>query len=125
MLDICLCGIAREDCDYHKPVVIVAATAPVYDVSGMYFIDGVTNFTADVLFDAMIGMENSNYFSLQVDTRIFARLNTNGLLYLQNTKAFFHSLPIYVSSFIGSGPIRKSFVLDGVIEKVCIVTREW
>jgi hypothetical protein len=77
MVDICLCGIAREDCDYHKSAPVVSKV-PVYDVSGTSFIPGVTNFTCENLFDATVNIDG--IIKIVVHIALYHKLYKNNLL---------------------------------------------
>lgn len=77
MTDICLCGIAREDCDYHKPQLPIYLI-PVHDVSGAKFVPGITNFTLENLFDASANLVEIK--EILVHPAVYNRLNKNNLL---------------------------------------------
>jgi hypothetical protein len=125
MIDICLCGIARDDCDYHKPEPVVAQV-PVYDVSGTVFIAGVTNFTAENVFDSILCLKSQHHLKLQVDINIFDRLNSHNLLCLNvNNKPSFQNLPIYASWLVSPGPVFSTFVMRATTIETILITREW
>lgn len=88
MMDICLCGIAREDCDYHKPTPVVSQV-PVYDVTGTCFIEGVTNFTAENLHNTLVNIGYGDY-----DPSI-VKLRTT----------YYHRNQLYYSNMLESKPL--------------------
>jgi hypothetical protein len=128
MLDICLCGIARDDCDYHKPVPVVVQV-PVHDVSGTVFVAGVTNLTPENLYDAMAlvlpSAETWLDFHVKVAMHIFDRLNNNGLIYLSKGQPCWQGSPIYVFPNIQFGPVYGTRIYAESKLKVILNTREW
>lgn len=82
MITICPCGIARDDCDYHKPAPDVSQV-PVHDVSGTCFIEGVTNFNVDSLcnaLDLVWQIDRWEDFRMITHTALFHRMRKNNLL---------------------------------------------
>lgn len=135
MMDICLCGIAREDCDYHKPAPVVSQV-PVYDVSGTCFIKGVTNFTRQNFFDACQVIwikDRTEDFILKIWVPLFNHLNHEGIL---DTSYIFTSnvpssvvctlqgTPIVTEAIFPNSSIYDSLIyhLDG--RKIILRTRE-
>ncbi len=59
MIDFCLCGRLREGCTYHDPklqpgyVDWSTYEVTMHDVSGTSYIQGITNFTYENVFDAL------------------------------------------------------------------------
>lgn len=136
MIDICLCGIAREDCDYHKPASLADAI-PVHDVSGYAYIEGKTNFTLQNFSDALqvIWIKDCvEDFTLKVWTPLFHRLDKNRLLdktYLflngkpNNVEYTLEGSPVVDEYTFPSGPVFDSLIYHADGRKVILRTREF
>lgn len=79
---ICPCGIAADDCDYHKPQLVPNAnTLPTYDVSGTSFIPMITQFTAENFHDALSYLQMTNKIThFTVHAALFSRIQRSYLL---------------------------------------------
>ncbi len=93
MIDFCLCGRLREGCTYHDPKLQpgYAVKGCVYDVSGVAYIQGVTNFTYETVcaaaqsfgLSSFIGIGGSSpvsRLSLVMHPALRLRLKKNDLL---------------------------------------------
>lgn len=122
--DICLCGIAREDCDYHKPVPPVPQ-CPVHDVSGSVFVAGVTNFTAENLYDASLPA-TSGLVKIIVHSAIYRRLDKCSLIdYLVDGSAVFQGFTILFNlKFPKTGGVFDSLLVHRDGKEAILRTRE-
>lgn len=126
MITICPCGIARDDCDYHKPApVVVQVPVPVHDVSGTCFIEGVTNFTARNLYDtSLLTMSVLSGVQIETDNYIFDRLNNQNLLKTCRNKPTFKGHVILITSKL-PGPVFRTFITRWDDVDAILITREW
>lgn len=123
-MDICLCGIAREDCDYHKPTPVVSQV-PVYDVSGTCFIEGVTNFTVDNLYDASLPA-TSGLMKIIVHSALYSKLRKCNLLYIlpDGTETFQGFIIIPNPNFPKTKGVFDSLLIHKDSKQVILRTRE-
>lgn len=124
MITICPCGIARDDCDYHKPTPVVSQV-PVYDVSGTCFIEGVTNFTVDNLYDASLPA-TSGLMKIIVHSALYGRLRKCNLLNIlpDGTETFKGFIIIHNPNFPKTGGVFDSLLVHKDGKEVILRTRE-
>lgn len=129
MVDICLCGIAKEDCDYHKPTVVAVSNSFIYNVSGTVFVPGVTQFTAENLFDAYSGIGEP--IEMLVHTALFSRLNQYNLLdFYTEGRVKFQGLLVHRNDdvdgllLLKSGPVFRTILTFADGRQVVLITRE-
>jgi hypothetical protein len=128
-MSICPCGIARDDCDYHKPVPVVSQGL-VYDVSGTAFVAGVTNFTVENLFDALdlvwCNGRDAEDFRMTTHTALFMRFRKCNLLDCDiNGQWSLQGMPVSESLLGKAGGVFDSLIQhsnDG--RQVILRTRE-
>jgi hypothetical protein len=123
-MTICPCGIARDDCDYHKPAPVVPQV-PVYDVSGTCFVVGVTNFTIENLYDASLPA-TSGLMKIIVHTALYHRIRKCNLLdILPNGTETLQGFPIqHNPNFPKTGGVFDSLLVHKDGKEVILRTRE-
>lgn len=128
-VDICLCGIAREDCDYHKPTLVSQTTIginyPVHDVTGTSFIVGVTNFTAENFYDAssLLPLGSSSADKLIVDLVLYHRLDKCNLVDVYKGITSFQGILLKTKPAV-TGAIHLSDIHSRDGSVVGLLTRE-
>ncbi len=130
MFDICLCGIARNDCDYHKPLtIIMSEVVPVHDVSGVCFVPNVTQFSVHNLCDALDLVWRTDRwedFTMITHTALFNRLFKNGLLDYDSASDTYslQGMRVKNDSKGKTGGIFDSIVVHSDGRQVVLRTRE-
>ncbi len=125
MSDICLCGIVKEDCDYHRPAAISAV--PWHNVSGTCFIPGVTQFTVENLFDALELIRKTDSwedFTLDVHAALHSRLRKNNLLDCDNGQWSLIGMKVNSVNEGKNGGVFDSVISHADGRKVILRTRE-
>lgn len=130
-IEICPCGIAKADCDYHSSVQFYRdEIGPVYDVSETKFIIGVTDFNLSnvnlalgaVDFDVCPGL------SVTMDRHIYEKLVSNNLVHRIGNVFYYNKIICRVRKLFPLDSIeavsKSNFSYNG-FRVVSLVTREF
>jgi len=118
-------GLCSSWCDSLKPM---AVGMPIRDVSGTCFIPGVTNFTAENLYDATLLVDIGNHISLPVEMFVHpavrSRICKNNLLdfYADGTERF-QGVILHQKDMGKTGNVFDTLIQQGSL-KIILRTRE-